>query len=223
MRSKLATFALAGAVGLTGVAGAALVAPALSYAATGDSTALSNRVAAIEQALTGLVSDGTLTQAQADKVASTLAERGPVDGPHGPGRPGGPGGFGGPGGPGGLAGALEDLGITREELRAAAQAGTTLGDLAKANGVSSAKLVDALVAAGKARLDDAVADGRLTQAQADERAADAKARITDSLDEPVRLGHGHHGWRSHDDGDADDDGTAPSQTPSTAPSAGNDA
>ena len=45
MRTKLATFALAGALGVTGVAGAALVAPAVSYAATGDSTALDARVA----------------------------------------------------------------------------------------------------------------------------------------------------------------------------------
>ncbi len=47
MRSKLATVALAGALGITGVVGAALVAPALSYAATGDSTALDDHVASL--------------------------------------------------------------------------------------------------------------------------------------------------------------------------------
>ncbi len=69
MRSKLATVALAGALGITGVVGAALVAPALSYAATGDSTALDDHVASLKDALEGLVSDGTLTQSQADEVA----------------------------------------------------------------------------------------------------------------------------------------------------------
>ena len=38
MRTKLATFALVGALGLSGAAGATLLAPAVSYAATGDST-----------------------------------------------------------------------------------------------------------------------------------------------------------------------------------------
>ena len=66
MRKKLATYALAGALGCTGVAGAALLAPAVSYAATGNSTALSARVSSITQALSGLVSDGSITQAQAD-------------------------------------------------------------------------------------------------------------------------------------------------------------
>ena len=188
MRSKLATGALAGAIGMTGLLGAALVVPAVSYAATGDSTALESRVDRIKDALAGLVTDGTLTQDQADKVASTLAEKapGPMGG-HGPGRPGR-----------GLAlEALEDLGITREEVRAAAQAGKTLAQLAEEQGVSSEKVVDALVAAAQERLKAAVADGRLTQAEADEKAAELKTRITESLDDPIRhgrgRGHHHHG------------------------------
>ena len=216
MRKTLTTLALAGAVGLTGVAGAALVVPAVSYAATGDSTALEDRVASIGEALTGLVSDGTLTQAQADEVASTLADRGPL---------GGRQGHGGLGGVGrALAPALEELGITAEELRAAAEAGTTLGALAEANDVSRDELVTTLVEAAQTRLDEAVADGRLTQAEADEKVAGLEDRITASLDEPVRLGRGHHGGPgrySHDD-DADE-GTAPPQTPSTTPSQSGDA
>lgn len=214
MRSRLASLAVAGVVGLTGVAGAALIAPAVSYAATGDSTALEDRVASLRQALTGLVSDGTLTQAQADQVASALAE-------HGPRGHGGRGGFG-------LTGVLEDLGITAEEVRAAAQAGTTLAELAEANGVSSQRLVDALVAATQERLDDAVADGRLTQAEADERAAEVESRITQSLDEPVRLGRGHRGGHGgggggghHSSGAGE--GADPSTGPSTAPSQSDDA
>lgn len=201
MRSKLATGALAGAIGVTGLVGAALVVPAVSYAATGDSAALEQRVDRIKDALGGLVTDGTLTPAQADKVATTLAETAPPPG-RGPGRPGGPGGPG----RGARLEALEDLGITRAEVRAAAEAGKTLAQLAEEQGVSSAKVVDALVAAQQERLKAAVADGRLTQAEADEKAAALKTRITESLDDPIRRGPGRH----HHGG-----GTPPSATPST--------
>lgn len=184
MLSRLATGALVGAIGVTGLVGAALVVPAVSYAATGDSSALSNRVDRIKDALAGLVTDGTLTQAQADEVATTLAEKapGPLRG-HRPGR-------------GIHLAALEELGITREEVRAAAEAGATLAELAEEQGVSSEEVVDVLVAAQQDRLSAAVADGRLTQAEADEKAADLDARITESLDDPIRRGpgrgHGHH-------------------------------
>ncbi len=186
MRSKLATYALAGALGLTGVAGAALVAPTVSYAVTGDSTAIADRVTSIKEALAGLVTDGTITQAQADSVATTLAET--------PGFGRGHGGRG-PGGGRELLAVAEDLGITAEELQAAAEAGTTLGALADEQGVARDALVDALVAAGKAHLAEEVTEGDLTQAEADERAATLEERATAALDRPVRLGRGghHHG------------------------------
>ena len=59
MRTKLATVALAGALGLTGVAGAALLVPAVSYAATGNGTALAERVTSLKEALAGLVTDAS--------------------------------------------------------------------------------------------------------------------------------------------------------------------
>lgn len=188
MRSKLATVALAGALGLTGVVGAALAAPALSYAATGDGTALDDRVASLTSALEGLVSDGTLTRSQADEVATTLAERGPL------------GHRGHGGGPGGgrevAAAAAEALGLTVDELRTAAQEGRTLTELAEREGVAPAAVVDAMVAAAEERLADEVAEGDLTQAEADAKAAQLEARITAAVDEPLRLGRGgrgHHG------------------------------
>lgn len=208
MRNKLATYALAAAVGLTGVAGAALIAPAISYAATGDSSALESRVTSIKNALTGLVSDGTLTQEQADKVASTLAESRPEGlGHHGR----GPGG----GGRGVHLEALTSLGITPEEVRAAAEADKTLAELAKEQGVSNDKLVAALVAAEKTRLAEAVTDGRLTQAEADQKAAGLQARITDRLDELIGHKGGHHG--RHEGSDTDDDGDDGQAPPSTTP------
>lgn len=207
MRTTLATYALAGALGLSGVAGAALVAPAVSYAATGDSTALDARVTSLRQALTGLVSDGSITQAQADEVASTLAQARP----DGFGR----GGHGGAGGRVDLAAAAEALGLTEEELRTRTQAGSTLADVAEAQGVDEGELVDALVAAEQARLAEAVTAGRLTQAEADARASGLEARITDALDERCAPGGRGGPGTGDDDGAAEDDAA-----PSTAPSAG---
>lgn len=181
MRTKLATFALAGSLGLSGAAGVALLAPAVSYAATGDSTAIGS---ALKDALAGLVSDGTITQAQADKVATALEESRPMAGPGGPGGPGRGGHGHGPGRVD-LSAAAEALGMTDAELRAAAEEGTTLSDLAEQEGVSEDALVDALVAAAKERLAAAVTDGRITQEQADARAADLETRITESLDDPI--------------------------------------
>ena len=188
MRKKLATCALAGALGLTGVAGAALVAPAVSYAATGDSTALQSRVTSIKEALAGLVSNGTLTQQQADQVASTLAESRPEGLRH----------HGRGGGRGVRLEALSSLGITAEEVRAAAEAGKTLAQLAEEQGVSEERVVSTLVTAGEEHLAEAVADGRLTQAEADEKKADLEARTTERLDDPIRHKRGHHGRHGRD-------------------------
>ena len=210
MRTRLASCAIAGALGLTGVAGAALVTPAVSYAATGDSTALDARVTSLKEALSGLVTDGSLTQDQADEVATTLAEAGPA---------GGRGGHGGGhlgGGRVDMAVAAEALGLTEEELRTQTQAGQTLADVAEAEGVAEADLVDALVAAARTRLAEAVTAGRLTQAEADARAADLETRITDSLDELCGPGGGGPGGR----GPGADGATPDDATPSTAPSAG---
>ncbi len=175
MRTKLATFALAGALaGALGLTGAALLAPAVSYAASGDSSTFATT---LEDALAGLVTDGTLTQAQADDVATVLEDARPL---HGPGH-----GLRGAG----MEAAADALGMTVQELRTAAQEGRTLADLADEKGVAQGDLVDTMVAAAKERMAEAVADGRLTQAQADERSADLEDRITQSLDE-VHPGHG---------------------------------
>ena len=103
----------------------------------------------------------------------------------------------------------------QEELRTQTQAGQTLADVAEAEGVAEADLVDALVAAARTRLAEAVTAGRLTQAEADARAADLETRITESLDELCGPGGGPGGRGPGDDGATPDDAT-----PSTAPSAG---
>ena len=65
---------------------------------------------------------------------------------------------------GGLA---ETLGLTQDELNAELASGKTLTQIAEAKGVSQDELAAALETSAKAGLDKAVADGVLTQEQAD--------------------------------------------------------
>ena len=176
MRRKLATAALAGTLGLT--AGALLVPAAATAADSGSTTGVAERVTAIKDALKGLVTDGTLTQSQADEVATTLAEQLPRRGPGG-----------GPGGRGPGAGVrlspdvlAEATGASVEELRTALREGQTLAQVAEAHDVDRAELVRRLVAAAEARLAEEVADGDLTQAQADERKAGLQERVSALVD-----------------------------------------
>jgi hypothetical protein len=188
MRKKIAVVALAGGLGLTG---GLLVSPGIATAAdSGTSTGVGGRLAAIKDALKGLVSDKTLTQEQADKVAVTLNKQLPK---RGPGRPG----FGGPRGGAHLHpdAVAKVLGITEVELRTQLEAGKTLAQIAAANKVSKADLISGLVAAAKADLADDVKAGRLTQAQADEVSKTLTARITEKVD---RVGPGPRGRRHHD-------------------------
>ena len=73
----------------------------------------------------------------------------------------------------GLDTLAETIGIDVEELRAALEDGQTPAEVAEDNGVSRDDLVDAIVADINEHLDQAVEDGHLTEAEADERRADA--------------------------------------------------
>jgi len=166
VRKKLITAATAGALTLTGLG---VAAPAL--AATDDTgDVLSSRVERITNALSGLVTDGSITQEQADEVASTLSEAGL-------------GGGGGHHGRGlALAAAAEALDMSEDDLRTALEAdGTTLAQVAEDHGVAVDTVVQALVTAEQERIAQAVEDGRMTQEQADERLADLEQRVTDRV------------------------------------------
>ena len=54
--------------------------------------------------------------------------------------------------------AAKTLGLSTDELRTQLQSGKSLADIAKAEGVDKQKLIDALVAAGEKRLDEAKAE-----------------------------------------------------------------
>lgn len=180
MSSKTGKMVLATVLGLGGLTTGLVVAPAIAAAATQENTAaaaVGDRLSKIKGALSGLVSDGTITQAQADRVATTLDERLPQR------RPGsGPHGHRGLGGSRSLASAAATLGSSVEELRTALRSGQSLADVAQSKGVSRDTLVGALVDAAKKHLAEDVGTGRLTQAQADARAADLTARVTQQVD-----------------------------------------
>lgn len=183
MRKKIAAAVAAGALVISGVA---LAGPALagtgSAPTTGSTPAAvdgSSRADRLTQALAGLVADGTLTQEQADKVAATLDAAGP-------GRHGGPGRD--------LAAAATALGMTEADLRTALHgADATLAKIAESEGVPLDTLIAALVEAEKARIAQDVTDGRITQAQADERLA----RITERVTERVNATHPTGPWGEH--------------------------
>ena len=212
MRKRSSALILSGILA-TGAVGAVAITPA---SATTSDNVVASRLAHIKSALSGLVSDGTLTQVQADKVAGTLESKLPK---HQMGRPGGHVGWMG------MAetrdAAAKALGLTPEKLRTAMQSGKSLADIAKDQKVSVSSVVKSMVAVAQDELAAAVEDGKITQAQANMMKGSLTQRITAHV-QGIRadrgLGHGPgHGPRgsgmSPSTGDSSD--PAPS-TPSSA-------
>jgi hypothetical protein len=119
-----------------------------------------------------LVEAGTITQAQADAVRAALEAAGPI------GRPGH--GFGHKGVS--LDTAAGALGMTAEELRTALAGGQSLAQVAQARGVDRQVVIDALVAEARSSAAERVAEGDITQAEADEKLADVVERVTAMVD-----------------------------------------
>lgn len=190
MKRTLAAGTLVAALGLTG---AAVLGPAVASA----DPAGEGRMSMLREALQGLVSDGTLNDAQADKVAERLAEVAPPRGIGGGMGMGGPGARGhGPGRGGHGVGMLaaekiaEAAGVTVEELHEARHDGQSLAEIAAAQGISRDTLIDRLVTLAEERLAKAVAAGRLTAEQAEERKAGLEERIGTMVDRTGGPGHG---------------------------------
>jgi hypothetical protein len=198
MKTRASAIALAATVGVAGLGIGTVIGPAGAVAATSSAThAVGDRLTAIKDALAGLVKDGTITQAQADKVATTLDRKLPERRfrQHGM-RIGA-----------GLDEVASIIGITQDELRTQLRSGKTLAEIAKSKGISQDTLVGKLVAAAKTRLAAEVKAGRLTQARADEITKNLEARITEMVTRslPMRM-RGRH-WNG--DGDGPDGGPAP--------------
>jgi hypothetical protein len=193
------------AFGVPGLAGAqtdttTTTAPSSSSTTTPSSSG-SNWKA---EALAPLVANGTITQAQADAVLEALEAAKPDRGS---------GHRGGRGARISLETVATALGVTEDELRTALQDGTTIAAIAQEKGVDVQKVIDALVAEAKARYDERVASGDLTQAEADERVAVATERITEAMNRNFTLRHRGPG------GDPDESGSNGSDETTTTTAA----
>jgi ribosomal protein S20 len=146
--------------------------------------ALSNALKkALKNRIDAAVDAGVLTEAQAKELKARIDddEYPLLVGPGGPGLHGfglhGFGlGFGHPGPSAILATAAAYLGMTEDDLREALN-DQTLAEIAKDKGKSVSGLVAALVAAEEKKIDEAVADGRITKGQATE----LKSRLADKM------------------------------------------
>jgi ribosomal protein L10 len=168
------------------------------------------------------VTDGKLTQAEADQRSADLEARiTKLVNSTPPARP--DGGFKRgprPGMMGGLDAAAGAIGISVDELRSGLASGKSLAAIAGEHGVDAAKVGDAIVADAKSHLDQAVAAGKLTQAEADQRLADLQSHVGDLLNRtgPPAGGPGHHGPHGPMGG-PDGDGPPPAQAPADGPGA----
>jgi hypothetical protein len=195
IRKQVAVGAATATLGL--VLGATVLSPVVAGAQESTTTTTAGESASsdgidrivradrVRESLEDLVTDGTITAAQADAVAEHLAQLGP--------------------GPGdghlfrrhigiSLDIAAETIGIERSALVEALAEGQTIAEIAADNGTSVEAVIDALVAAHKAKLDELVTNGWITAEVAAERAAEAAERIADLVNGEIdfRPGFGPH-------------------------------
>ena len=151
-------------------------------------------VAAETAALDKAVADGVLTQAQADDRKANLAARVKASveraGLRGPGGHGKGGRGGGVARVDDVAVAAQAIGMPAEELRTALQGGKSIAQVAQERNVDVQKVIDAIIAADTTAIEQAVTDGKLTRAQADERKAGLPAHVKAEVE---RVGFGGHG------------------------------
>ena len=142
---------------------------------------------AIASVVDQAVKDGKLTQAQADQIKAR-SSNGFQNGFGGFGFDKGFGGRGGFGAAGaGFANnltqvfdtAASTIGITTDQLKTELQGGKSVAQVAQAHNVDVAKVKTAVLANAKTQLDQAVKDGKLTQAQADQ----ANTMLTNRIDQ----------------------------------------
>lgn len=101
-----------------------------------------------------------------------------------------------------VAVAAEQLGLTRPELVAELQTGKTIAEVAAEHEVAVDTIVQAFLAPRAERLAELVADGQLTQEQADTILATMEAKATEHISEPWSpQGHGRGMGFIDSDGD----------------------
>ena len=82
----------------------------------------------------------------------------------------------------------DTLGVSRQDLRTAVQGGQTISQYATSLGKDPQTVVDALTNAGNTKLDQLVADGKITQ----ERADTAKGKLPARIDKLMNRQFGQH-------------------------------
>jgi hypothetical protein len=201
MNKKLAAATIVAGLGIGGFAGTVFGTPGTSFAQTTGSstttpTATATVTAPISQAdaIAALVKDGTITQAQADKVVAALKAARPE------------GGRGAE-----LTVVSTALGMTPAELKTALQGGQTIAQVAASKNVAITKVTDALIADYKTKETAEVATGDHTQAEVDQKVADFTARVTDMVNGKLPAGGRGPGGRGGRGG-AGANGAAPAAT-----------
>lgn len=188
-----------------------------------------DRTTELQKVLQPLIDDGTITQAQADKVIAALAaarpQGGPMGGPMGGHKMGGRGGIGGFG----LDAVATTLGITAADVRTALESGQSLADLAVSKGKTAQDVIDAIVAEATTKINAEVTAKHLAQADADKILANLKTLATDFVNNtpsaggpgmgrgfggPMMGGPGF-GGPGHRGNDNDADDGAPGASPDT--------
>ena len=76
------------------------------------------------------------------------------------------------------------MGLSPEELRTELQAGKSIADVAAEQGVALTDIENAIIAQVSDKLAEKVANGDLTQEEADARLEEAKSRISERLTQP---------------------------------------
>jgi CRISPR/Cas system-associated endoribonuclease Cas2 len=127
------------------------------------------------------VAAGRLTQAQAERIKQRIESRGfgfgfRHAGPHRGLRVVG-------------EAAASYIGITTDQLRQEVQSGKSLAQVATEHGKAVSGLEDAILAAAKQRLDNAVAAGRLTSSQAQQLLDRLRSRVDELVHRAGPFGH----------------------------------
>ena len=143
-----------------------------------------DRALKIREVLQPLVDDTTIDGDEADAVAQHLAESMPGRGQ----------GHRGGRAMGAHAEVVTDLlGIDAETLRGELAAGSTLAEVAEANGVSADDLVAALVDEAEAHIAEHVEEGSLTEEEAAAKLADIADRVSERVNSVAPAGGEGHG------------------------------
>jgi hypothetical protein len=87
-----------------------------------------------------------------------------------------------------LAAVAEATGLTQQEIMTQTREGTTLLEIAQANGADADALVAQVVAVETERIKQSVADGSLEQGDADQQLTDLETRVKALLEQPMQSG-----------------------------------